>query len=122
MNKTPYQIAAESAQSTLDTVKEVSGITQRAVDKLVDFQFDFVTKALEAGTKQANPYTDVKTVEDLVKTNSEIAETAARQNLDNARKLVDIVTETRDAYSTLYEKGAAKAITPLAPKAAKKAA
>jgi len=122
MNKTPYELAAESAKATLDTVKEVSGITQRAVNKLVDFQFGMVAKALEAGTKQANPYADVKTVEDIVKTNTDIAETAARENLDNARKLVDIVTETRDAYSALYEKGVANAITPLVPKAAKKAA
>ena len=122
MNKTPYELAAESAKATLDTEKEVSGITQRAVNKLVDFQFGMVAKALEAGTKQANPYADVKTVEDIVKTNTDIAETAARENLDNARKLVDIVTETRDAYSALYEKGVANAITPLVPKAAKKAA
>lgn len=122
MNKTPYEIAAESAQATLDTVKEVSGITQRAVDKLVNFQFGVVAKALEAGTQQANPYVDIKTVEDVVKTNTDIAATAARQNLDNAQKLVDIVTETRNAYSAVYEKGVAKAITPLATKAAKKAA
>ena len=122
MNKTPYEFAAESAKTTLDAVKEVSGITQRAVDKLVDFQLDFVTKALEASSKQENPYTEVKSVEDLVKTNSQIAEEAARQNLENARKLVDIVTETRDACTAMYEKGVAEAIAPLKSRAAKKAA
>ena len=122
MNKTPYEFAAKSAKTTLDAVKEVSGITQRAVDKLVDFQLDFVSKALEAGSKQTNPYADVKSVEDLMKTNTEVAEQAARQNLENARKLVDIVTETGDTCSALYEKGVAEAIAPLKQKAAKKAA
>jgi len=122
MNKTPYDFAAESTQATLETLKEVSSINQRAMDKLVDFQFQILSNVLEGGLKQTNPYAGVKTVEELAETNSEIVKSAARQNLDNARKLVDIVTETRDAYSSIYEKGVTKAITPLTPKATKKAA
>jgi len=135
-NQIIEQLTAATTKS-YETMKNLGDINSSALRKLTDLQFDFISMNVESGIEQVKSLNNKAEAKDIISSSAEFASDYNEKVIDFTNKTAEILSESRDEATNLFEKvivseaapvkkpaKAAKASTakPAAKKPAKKAA
>lgn len=93
--------------------KEFGDINAKATQKLAQQQLDFIDCCLEAGVKQISLVTDSKGYKELFSGQASLASEYNEALMDALRKTTETLTETKDEFTTWFEKGYESLTVPL---------
>jgi phasin family protein len=132
-NQIIEQLTAATTKS-YETMKNLGDINSSALRKLTDLQFDFISMNVESGIEQVKSLNNKAEAKDIIASSAEFVSDYNEKVIDFTSKTVEILSESRDEATNLFEKviaseaapvkKPAKASTakPAAKKTAKKAA
>ena len=109
-------------QTALDTTKQLFAINVRTCEKLLEKQTAFTGMCLDNGEKQMGLVREFKDIPGYWTSQGEFVKEYAEKSLAAAKESVEILTDTRDELTSLFEKGVSKVTTDLKVVSAKKAA
>ncbi|RKZ47478.1 MAG: hypothetical protein DRQ48_07925 [Gammaproteobacteria bacterium] len=129
------QLTAATSKS-YETMKDLGDINTSALRKITDLQFNFITKNVESGIEQANSLNSKKDAKDIFASSAEFVSDYNEKIIDFTSQTVEILNQSRDEATSLFEKAIAtkaapakkpakakaKTAKPAARKAARKAA
>ena len=122
-----YDQWTKFTKTSFAALKELGDINTKAVEKLTEQQLALWTTLVEGSVKQFSLLGEAKGYKDVFSGQSEIAAEYSNKFLGIARKSADILTESKDEFTTWVEKSVEKATVnpftkPAAPSTPKKAA
>ncbi|MDH3689962.1 MAG: phasin family protein [Gammaproteobacteria bacterium] len=112
----------QAGQTAFEAAKEIGQINTQVMERILQYQLTSMERLVEAGLKQAKRYSTAKSVEDLVSAQQAMVEESSQKGMESLRDSLDLVTETREAYTSLFQRGVADAMNQTKVKAPKKAA
>jgi hypothetical protein len=110
------------SRAALDSLKELTAINAKLVERLSEQQLELVGLTLEASIKGANLAVGVPAYKELVSGQTALAGEYNEKVLSIVRKTGGIVTEARDQYSEWTEGRLKEIATPITRVAARKSA
>jgi hypothetical protein len=110
------------SRAALDSLKELTAINAKLVERLSEQQLELVGLTLEASIKGANLADGVPAYKELVSGQTALAGEYNEKVLSIVRKTGGIVTEARDQYSEWTEGRLKEIATPITRVAARKSA
>lgn len=94
---------AEFSRGALDSLKELSGINIKLVERLVEQQYDLVSASIDASVKGANLAFTTPGTKELASQQAALVSEYNERVLGIARKATGIVAKVRDEYSGWVE-------------------
>ena len=110
------------SQVALDSLKELTVINAKLVERLSEQQFELAGLALEAGLKGATLAVAAPAYKELVSGQSALAGEYGEKVLGIVRKTTGVIAEARDQYSAWTEGRWKDIATPITRAAARKSA
>jgi hypothetical protein len=110
------------SRAALDSLKELTAINAKLVERLSEQQLELVGLTLEASIKGANLAVGVPAYKELVSGQTALAGEYNEKVLSIVRKTGGIVAEARDQYSEWTEGRLKEIATPITRVAARKSA
>jgi len=110
------------SRAALDSLKELTAINAKLVERLSEQQLELVGLTLEASIKGANLAVGVPAYKELVSGQTALAGEYNEKVLSVVRKTGGIVAEARDQYSEWTEGRLKEIATPITRVAARKSA
>jgi hypothetical protein len=108
-------------QTALDSLKELTAINAKVVERLSEQQFELAGLALETSLKGANLAVGAPAYKEYVSGQSALAGEYGEKVLGVVRKTTGVLTEARDQYSAWTEGRLKEIATPIT-RAARKSA
>jgi phasin family protein len=102
------------SRTALESLKELSSINLKLVERLAEQQFELVGASIDASVKGANLAVGTPGFKELVPQQAALVSEYNERVLGIARKTTGIVTEVRDEYSEWVEGRLKDVGTPLA--------
>lgn len=106
------------------SMKELSEITAKTFEKLAQQNMELVSSTLQTGVKQLNLLSESKGYKDLLSNEANLVAEYNQSILDSVKKTAEIITGTKDEFTSWLEKGfeGIEMPAPLKKAVAKKAA
>jgi phasin family protein len=107
---------AELNKTTMQAMKELGEINTKVMTRLTEQQMEVVGLYMDGGTKQLEGLSEAKGVQDAVASQSKLFSEMNEKLVENARKTMDILADTKAELAAWAEKGMGTASTTLLPK------
>jgi len=98
-----------SANKAYGNSRHFFDIGLRSYEQLLSRQFDTVTTLMDHGVAQMKLYSDAKDLREVVSGQVTLNRELADKLLNSSRELVNLSSETRDAYRAWFDAGVAEA-------------
>lgn len=110
---------AALSKDALDSMKELSGINTRIVEKLTEQQQALMNTYLEASTKEIKLLSEVKDAKDLLTKQSALVSEYNGKFVEIVRSMNELLGECKNELTVWAEKGMEKAVTQFTQEAGK---
>ena len=132
-NQIIEQLTAATSKS-YESMQSLGDINSSAFRKITDLQFDFISMNVESGIEQAKSLNNKTDAKEFFTSTTEFVSDYNEKMMGFTKQTVEILNQTRNEATSLFEKviaskaapakkpAKAKAAKPAAKKAAKKAA
>ncbi len=101
-NKIAGQMA-EMSQRMVETMTTLQKINERTVKELAQQQLQAAEGFVNTGAKQLKDMSSIKTVQEAMSTQAEIASDVGQMLVGNARATMDVLTRSQDELKDLME-------------------
>lgn len=109
----PIELLNKSTSEGYANLNRLAEINMNAWQQLVAGEMAVMNLFFETAGKQAGLLKDVKRVDELVGKQSELARDLGEQLLESNKKVIEILSNTRDEYQDIAEASAAQARSQL---------
>ena len=96
-----------------ETMKNLGDINSSALRKLTDLQFDFISMNVESGIEQVKSLNNKAEAKDIIASSAEFVSDYNEKVMDFTSKTVEILSESRDEATNLFEKAIASEAAPV---------
>ena len=110
-NQIIEELTAATSKS-YETMKSLGDINSSAFRKLTDLQFDFVSMNVESGIEQAKSLSNKKEPKEIITSGAEFVSDYNEKMIGFTSQTVEILTQSRDEVSSLFEKAIASMAAP----------
>lgn len=117
-----FEAINEFGQTSFEAAKKLGEINLKASEKLLQQQIALTNSLIEAGTRNVELLGKAKGYQEVLSGQATLAQEYGKQVLESYRTVSDILTETRESYSTLFEDSVKFASENLKKTSGKKAA
>ena len=93
----------EMAQGSFEAMRKLGEINMRAGERLFQKQLDLSNTILETGAKGVEVMTKAKGYQELVGSQSKLAQDYGQELLKSYREAVEVLTEARDAVAEVMD-------------------
>ena len=121
-NQIIEQLTTATAKS-YETMKSLGDINSSTLRKIADLQFDFISMNVETGTEQVKSLNNKAEAKDIIVSSAEFVSNYNGKVIDFTSKTVEILSESRDEATSLFETAFAPKVSakkPVTPKASAK--
>ena len=94
-----------ASKTSYASLQELGAINAKALQKLMDLQFKFVSFNIETGIEQTKLLTSTTNHKDYLSAESEFAGECSSKAIDFTRQAASILSESRDEIVNWLEKG-----------------
>lgn len=110
-------------KTAYDSFKQLADINTSVFEKLSEQQLEALNVYLETGAKQVSLFSESKGYQDLLSGEAALANEANEKLLSVARNVTGILNDSKNEFTSWFEKGIESAVAPVVKSApAKKAA
>lgn len=93
-----------ATKTSYDAFQELGQINTSAIEKLTQLQFTMATLGIEGTMEQAKLLTSTTNYKELLTAESDFASSYSDKVMNIARQTADLLTESRDEFTTWFEK------------------
>ncbi len=93
-----------AGKTSYAAMQELGAINSKAIQKLTELQFNFVTMNIENSIEQAKGFSGTTNYKDLLSTVSGFTSDYSTKLMDMTRQTTEILSESRDEVVSLIEK------------------
>jgi len=114
-----------AGKTSYAAMQELGAINSKAIQKLTELQFNFVTMNIENSIEQAKGFSGTTNYKDLLSTVTDFTSEYSTKLIDMTRQTTEILSESRDEVVSLIEKNleiSDKPVKTVAKRVTKKAA
>ena len=114
-----------AGKTSYAAMQELGAINSKAIQKLTELQFNFVTMNIENSIEQAKGFSGTTNYKDLLSTVTDFTSDYSTKLMDMTRQTTEILSESRDEVVSLIEKNleiSSKPVKTVAKRVTKKAA
>ena len=101
----------KASKISYTSLQELGAINTRALEKLTDLQFEFVSFNIEKGIEQTKLLTNTTNYKDYLSAESVLAEECSTRAMDFTKQAASILSESRDEIVSWLDKGFVSAET-----------
>lgn len=99
-------------------MKNLGDVNSSVLRKITDLQFDFISRNLESGIEQAKSLSSMKDAKDIFASSAEFVSDYNEKMTGFTNQAVEILAQSRDEATVLFEKTIAPKAAPAKAKAA----
>ena len=122
MNKSMFDTMSTASQTAYDFMSQIAELNLKTLDRLADTQMAYASDAMDKSFARVQQLSGAKGYKDVLEVQLEGSKELGQSSLDQVRKTVSLMNETRDAYGELWQKGYEQANAEVKKAAAKKPA
>jgi hypothetical protein len=108
-----FEQCSATLNTLLNSFKDFGELNTKYTEKFIQHQFDFASACVEASVKQMNLISEAKGYKDLLSGQAALWADYNEKVIDNLRKGMGTVSESRDEITAWVEKGVEATVTPL---------